>query len=427
MLRSIDLGKPVAGERRVRQLKFELAATAGTGTATFERGEFIGAYCTDPQQFLTTYTAASPFVIVGGDSGGGFTKLGVTFLNALQTVEFAALVVYDGKDDYTSLSRFLDLSPLSFTGSTLALPVPALNFFTFLQYQFLHHNNFFLNGDWVFLNALLGLKSPSASHPCPICTVHKNDFVSLPAPPPRNPFSTDFTLSRANPTLLLCPTTHIVPTPLHVFLGICNRIIGDLRIYPFLMGEERVAAARASVKSTYSYSAGAAAVHDLNGPELSLWLKKDMCMRIYDQAEGSAHSPPSFSVVILSRWMHSLYHFLLHKNQWDDSQISQFSDLVAEMQRDWQTVTDTPPFPKLHMLSHCLDFAKQHKFLGRFSEAPIESYHSKYNFCFAHTHRNQGKHKIPRLRRSMADQLLMLASRQTASSAKHPKTIDLTS
>jgi hypothetical protein len=65
------------------------------------------------------------------------------------------------------------------------------------------------------------------------------------------------------------------------------------------------------------------------------------------------------------------------------------------------------------MLSHCVEFAKKHKFLGCFSETPIESYHAKYNFAFAHTHRNLGKQKTMRLRRSLADQLLKPVSQNS--------------
>ena len=38
----------------------------------------------------------------------------------------------------------------------------------------------FVNGDCVFINALLGLMSPAATHPCFICTVSK-DYLHMQA------------------------------------------------------------------------------------------------------------------------------------------------------------------------------------------------------------------------------------------------------
>src|ERR1700761_4985694 len=40
------------------------------------------------------------------------------------------------------------------------------------------------------------------------------------------------------------------------------------------------------------------------------------------------------------------------------------------------------PFPKLHMLHHTVDFAERYRFLGRASEAQIESYHASFNKLF---------------------------------------------
>ncbi len=40
------------------------------------------------------------------------------------------------------------------------------------------------------------------------------------------------------------------------------------------------------------------------------------------------------------------------------------------------------------MLSHVVSFGQQHGYVGRYSEAPIEPYHSRFNRQMLITHRN---------------------------------------
>ena len=60
-------------------------------------------------------------------------------------------------------------------------------------------------------------------------------------------------------------------------------------------------------------------------------------------------------------------------------------------------------FPKLHMLHHSVEFAERHRFLGRASEAQIESFHASFNALFHKQHRNQSSNTAERLRRCLAD------------------------
>ena len=155
----------------------------------------------------------------------------------------------------------------------------------------------------------------------------------------------------------------------------------------------------ASVKSTHSFSPGASGVHDLNGAELVHWLKRDLCSSLLQ----GPHSARAQHVPVLRSWMRDLRDHLLHKSAWTPDQLSSFSDFVSNIQHDWERVTLTPPFPKLHMLSHALSFAHQHLALGLYSESQIESYHARFNSLYLHTHRNLGKGTDQRLRRSLAD------------------------
>ena len=118
-------------------------------------------------------------------------------------------------------------------------------------------------------------------------------------------------------------------------------------------------------------------------------------------------SRATFSV--LKRWLESLHHHLLHKREWTPKQIEDWRAAVDDIQSNWQTETSQKPFPKLHMLKHSLEFAERHRFLGRASEAQIESFHAQFNALFHKQHRNMSGNTSERLRRSLADAALRAA------------------
>ena len=62
-------------EQTMIQCKQQLASSHATETGTFAGG----AYMTDPLAYVSVLCAQSPFIVVGGDAGGGHTKIGVTY------------------------------------------------------------------------------------------------------------------------------------------------------------------------------------------------------------------------------------------------------------------------------------------------------------------------------------------------------------
>src|SRR4051812_22427220 len=68
--------------------------------------------------------------------------------------------------------------------------------------------------------------------------------------------------------------------------------------------------------------------------------------------------------------------------------------------------TSQSAFPKLHMLHHSVDFAERHRFLGRASEAQIESFHATFNALFHKQHHNQSDNTAERLRRCLTEATL---------------------
>jgi hypothetical protein len=221
-------------EQAMTHCKQQLATSHATATGTFAGG----AYMTDPLAYVSVLCAQSPFIAVGGDAGGGRCALGVTYSH--QSIQhFAALLVYDGSDSWLELQdcRAEGLTP--FIGDSAAFP----HIWAVLQHL-IDARSAYLNGDWCFLNAVLGLMSPAATHPCPICIVSHKSFLNTAR---YRQTGDKHSVDRTHTPLLTIPPERIVPTPLHLFLGISNRIILDA--FTELLGEAAVVEAVASIKT----------------------------------------------------------------------------------------------------------------------------------------------------------------------------------
>jgi hypothetical protein len=347
---------------------------------------------------VSVLCAQSPFIAVGGDAGGGHCVLGITY-SVAKVQHFAALLVYEGSDSWLELQdcRAEGLTP--FTGDSAAFP----HIWAVLQHL-IHTRSAFLNGDWCFINAVLGLMSPSATHPCPICIVGKNNLLS--SSRYRTPTDKHSRAAGQQP-LLTIPSERIVPTPLHLFLGISNRIILDA--FSELLGKERVQAALTTITTVHSAGCGGKSdLYDLNGPEISKWIKKQCSASVLAAAAASSSVPAATTAShsVLSRWLQQLHRCLLHSNDWTAANIDAWRSVVSDIHQHWCAETSINAFPKLHMLHHAVDFAERHRFLGRASEAQIESFHASFNALFHKQHRNQSGNTEQRLRRSLADATL---------------------
>lgn len=381
----------IPSEQSIIACKHQLAGTHATETGTFANGAFV----TDPVRFVSVLCAQSPFIVVGGDSGGGHTKLGITY--SYQSVQhFAALLVYEGSDGWEELNRLTNDATTPFVGESSSFP----HLFAFLQHL-IDERSAFLNGDWPFINAVLGLMSPAATHPCPICIVTNKSFLST------SRYRTRGDKQSVDPThrpLLTISPERIVPTPLHLFLGISNRIILDA--FSELVGEAVVREAVQTIKTIHSAGCGGRSdLYDLNGPEISKFIKKKCSTAILAavDATSTTFAATRASHSILSRWLQQLHHSLLHSGDWEREDLEAWRSAVGDIHRHWESEAHSRPFPKLHMLHHTIDFAERHRFLGRVSESQIESYHATFNSLFHKQHRNQSHNTTERLRRALAD------------------------
>lgn len=109
---------------------------------------------------------------------------------------------------------------------------------------------------------------------------------------------------------------------------------------------------------------------------------------------------------ILNQWLNKLDHCLLHTDEWSKERVKELKEFTEDIQNHWQRETKQNPFPKLHMLSHCTSFVKQHSVLSSVSEMQIESCHAHFNDLYDIRHRNCSKNTSDRIRRCLADIIL---------------------
>ena len=246
--------------------------------------------------------------------------------------------------------------------------------------------------------------APSATHPCPICIISHNSFTKTSRY--RRPGDKHSTDAEHSPLLTINPE-RIVPTPLHLFLGISNRIILDA--FSELLGKELVEQSLHRVTTIHTAGCGGLGdLHQLNGPEIRKWIKHGCSTALLAAANaaGDVDAAAKASHSILKRWLQQLHDYLLHKDDWESDDIEAWRAAVDDIQQHWCAETSQAAFPKLHMLRHSLEFAERHRFLGRASEAQIESYHYQFKTLLYNNHLNMSHNEPERLRRCLADTTL---------------------
>jgi hypothetical protein len=268
-----------------------------------------------------------------------------------------------------------------------------------------------LNGDWPFVCAMLGLKGSSATHPCFICTVGKQNLLANarlrrlsdydPGPHKFSPADQE--------RLVIIPFERIVPEPLHVLLGTANNIVTALGK---LLTPQAVQAALAERRIKTEHTAGCGGESDrlqLNGPEVGKWIAQNCTAAVVAHAPPENVTAPGVAqrVATMDSWMRLLYDTLLHGRQWERGEATRWKAAVAEIQSNWQAVTGAPPTPKVHMLRHSAEFALRFSFLGLASESQLESYHSSFKRLLNLHHFNTKSSDSERQRRCLADSTLV--------------------
>ena len=388
-------------EQRVITAKLALADHYATATSVW----LEGSYVLDPVRYVAILRSNSQSICVGGDSGGGTLKIGITYTSMNNCRYFAPLLVQFGGDKRSELERLNEPGLTPFTGMSAGFD----SIWSVLQKLIDDDRTVLLNGDWKFISAVIGHQGASANYPCPICRVEKGNLLAkyLTRSKRYNP-------SVDKPPLLRISPLNIVTLPLHTCIGLQSRIV--LKVLPKLYGEDAVREQVSTIRTVHTaFGGGLADVFSLNGAELDKWVKKG-CM---DKLKAAADAVPivdpesvartllrSTAEPVLRRWMSELPILLLSHTPFDGPRISQLEYLAKEMAECWTAATGIPAFPKLHMLQHAPEFARRFGFLGFAAESPIESFHASFNALFDRIHLNSASRPAIRLQRSLSDATL---------------------
>ena len=373
-------------ERSCVKAKLNAAASLATETKTVLFPPQVAAYLTDPIKFTNIIAQQSSYISIGIDAGNNTTKIGVGY-ECNDTTRYAALMVSSGKDNYSDMSGLKNIN-MQYIGESARYK----HIFDVLQHIINDervNRKVYLHADWNGLNAILGLKSAVSLNPCPICLVKKSELNTLKMPPLRH-YKRNGAHAQKNEALLDVRPDRIVPLPLHIYLGLCNKIIG------------KVAAGgnTGPIKThTLNTSSGRSRLHDLTGPEVSRYIKKRLLSLVAPSDGIDLH--------ILQYWMEQLHTHLLHKKRWETAHEKEFSSFVDELLINWEAATNTRVTPKCHMLTHCRAFVAAHHHLARYGESQMESYHATFRYTEQHNHSNQGNNTAERLRRTLADKALL--------------------
>ena len=383
-------------ERTFARMKHLAASQYATSTATARINQQTVAFLTDPIRHIQIVAQQSSFISIGIDRGRQTTKIGASY-EYNQKVQFTAFLVSTGKDNYEQLKQLQQ--GLTFSGESARCN----NIWQILKYIINDervHRPVFLHGDWNALNAIRGLKTAASKHPCCVCLVRKGE---LEKPAPMRQYVREGKHAQKQAPLLDVDPKRIVPTPLHDFLGLCNRIIGGVIPSIFPAAPTSFNAVKAV---TVSGGTGASRVNALTGPEITRYIKSNQIEKLMINAPPttSRNSPIHSSIpAICHHWMQQLHDFLLTAKPLEQQQQLEFSLFVDELVANWECVTNTNLTPKCHMLKHAVAFAKEFGHLGKYGEAQLEAYHALFHRIEVYNHSNEGKHIAERLRKTLAD------------------------
>ena len=181
-----------------------------------------------------------------------------------------------------------------------------------------------------------------------------------------------------------------------------------------------------------SSNPGAAATFGLTGNEYKLWIKKNLCTKVWaevyqkygsnaninlqdydgkllfiDAVRKNLNNPMTpeqkehtDNVETVSFWLTGLGSYLLHGRKWEQEEYNRFQQLQEDICNRWESVTGRTPTNKVHILKHCVEYTRKWQYLGRDSESRVESEHSTFNKGIDHTHCNVAQYPAENLHRS---------------------------
>lgn len=363
------------------------------------------AYITDPIKYINLLTSSSSFIALGIDTGHHLTKLGITYLNQQKKSKFAALLVYDKNDAYEKLLQFYQPQTIiQYQGDSSHYQTIFQIFQHIIHQQQTRTFHVLLNSDMKLTNTVTQTSASSSYYPCPICIVHKDNLLSkAELRSENNTMMNDVsTIDQNHIKLIQIDADHIVPLPLHIFLGISNKII---KCMIELLGNDYVMKGMKKIKTIHTTGHGGLSdLYELNGQEISKFIKKNIYFQIIHSIPLLQQNESNIlRCNIMYYWLVDLHHYLLYNLEWNREELNTFKIVIDDIWENWNIVTNRNPTPKLHLLCHAYEFAKRFKLLSQCSEAHMEAYHHTNDKKYQNNHFNQSHNTSERLRRTLAD------------------------
>jgi hypothetical protein len=309
----------------------------------------------------------------------------------------------------------------------------------------------FLGGDWEFINSIQGIMGCQATYGCPICKrkmtncLYNNDKSVIPAgqqrlsqdelkmrhihdrveivrtgQPRRNLIECQSAM-RANVAmrgfsennaqieqrnfsqirLPLFPSIYenVIPTPLHVALGLGNHFLSCLKetieenkdTTGILALDDRMKQIKQQPKNIHG-SRPLGAMNDLNGGELQKLFAEDSQQHQSFLLSLLRFIPPETRFnqarAELPRMYEIASYIIYHLSSMDPFnalEIDNFKSIAVSALHNWHRTNKLATKqrgklkPKVHMLFHCYEFIDEHKYIGPYSESAMESHHSNFN------------------------------------------------
>ena len=213
----------------------------------------------------------------------------------------------------------------------------------------------------------------------------------------------------------------IVPLPLHIFLGLGNQLV-QLVEDELTEGDDAAdfAIFVGNCKATPTDIYGAqkrSATQTLNGGELKRIIHSPEFSNFIERAEDEE---TCMYLYVLLDSLFQVSPFLLSPERLTRREVSDFTRLVIFIGDVWHRNNDVVK-PKVHMLSHCAEFARQHRGLGAYNESPMESSHHDVHLTFER-HSNCGHNTSLKERRTQSDISQRRISRVTSGRIPPPPT-----
>jgi hypothetical protein len=370
----------------------------GTETASFQpESGLTGAYICDPLKLVDVMTNERGKFVVSGDKGGDWLKFGVIYRNDEDKSKFLCLLVVKADESIETFNALTQPNVTLFVRNSSRFD----NIKQVLQY-FLSEKQALFVSDYKLMDLVIALKQAGTIWPCPKCIVSVDNLFAV----GRTRRTTDKHSRHEYEPFLNINVNKLVPLPLHVMLGFTNKM---LKVVKLKMGIDIVVdvCKSAKIKTEHRRGGGGMAdLKDLNGPEIRRWHKKKCFLLLIERTSN-------IKIIKMLRkfdiWSPAVAQFCSQTSPWSPQQYDQFDQLFTDIKNTWTSLTDCPPTPKMHVLQHFPDFARENGSVGKWSESPIESFHWIFDYWMKHHHFNE-PNASEQARKSLVGSLIPLVA-----------------